>query len=403
MSVRKRTWLKGNETRVAWVVDYTDQGGKRRLKTFRLKKEADAFEDRARTQVREGVHVADSASATVREAGKLWLAAKEKAGRERTTIDQYRNHVQLHINPCIGETKLTALTPAAVRAFEDALLDGSSDGKKRSPAMVRKIMVSLGSLLADARERGLIGTNVVRDMRGRRSAADSRAERRAKGKLKIGVDIPPPNEMRLILGALTGRWRPILMTAALTGLRASELRGLIWANVDLQKGTIHVRQRADRFKKIGRPKSEAGERSVPIPPTLQEILTSWKKSVTASKLGLCFPNLQGEPEAHGPIAIAFQVAQVRAGVTTTTTELDADGNSITVARYKKLHSLRHFYASWCINRRVDGGLELPPKMVQERLGHATINMTLDVYGHLFPSGDDGSELAAAEAALFNAT
>jgi integrase len=65
-----------------------------------------------------------------------------------------------------------------------------------------------------------------------------------------------------------------------------------------------------------------------------------------------------------------------------------------------LHALRHFYASWCINRRADGGLELPPKTVQTRLGHASIVMTLDRYGHLFPTHDDGNELAAAERALF---
>jgi integrase len=53
----------------------------------------------------------------------------------------------------------------------------------------------------------------------------------------------------------------------------------------------------------------------------------------------------------------------------------------------------------CINRRVDGGLELPLKVVQARLGHASIQMTADTYGHLFPRGDDGSELAAAEKAL----
>ena len=69
------------------------------------------------------------------------------------------------------------------------------------------------------------------------------------------------------------------------------------------------------------------------------------------------------------------------------------------AKYTGLHALRHFYASWCINRRQDGGLELPPKLVQARLGHASIVMTLDVYGHLFPAGDDGSELAAAEKIL----
>jgi hypothetical protein len=71
-----------------------------------------------------------------------------------------------------------------------------------------------------------------------------------------------------------------------------------------------------------------------------------------------------------------------------------DGNG--EAKYKGLHALRHFYASWCINRRVDGGLELPIKVVQARRGHASIQMTADTYGHLFPRGDDGAELAAAE-------
>ena len=58
-----------------------------------------------------------------------------------------------------------------------------------------------------------------------------------------------------------------------------------------------------------------------------------------------------------------------------------------------------FYASWCINRRADGGLELPLKVVQARLGHASIQMTADVYGHLFPRSDDGAEMAAAEKAF----
>jgi integrase len=86
---------------------------------------------------------------------------------------------------------------------------------------------------------------------------------------------------------------------------------------------------------------------------------------------------------------AFLPAQVAASVTT------ADGKP----KYTGIHALRHFYASWCINRRADGGLELPLKVVQARLGHASIQMTADRYGHLFPSGDDGAELAAAEKAF----
>ena len=71
-------------------------------------------------------------------------------------------------------------------------------------------------------------------------------------------------------------------------------------------------------------------------------------------------------------------------------------------KYTGLHSLRHFFASWCINRKQDGGLELPLKVVQERLGHSSIVMTMDVYGHLFPRGDDDGAEAKAEAALFEA-
>jgi integrase len=69
------------------------------------------------------------------------------------------------------------------------------------------------------------------------------------------------------------------------------------------------------------------------------------------------------------------------------------------AKYTGLHSLRHFYASWCINRPPEGGLGLPPKIVQQRLGHSSITMTYDRYCHLFPSGDDAEELYAAEEAL----
>jgi integrase len=75
--------------------------------------------------------------------------------------------------------------------------------------------------------------------------------------------------------------------------------------------------------------------------------------------------------------------------------VDANGN----AKYTGLHPYRHFYASWLINRKADGGLELPIKTVQQRLGHSSIVMTSDTYGHLFPRTDDGREMADAERRL----
>ena len=94
--------------------------------------------------------------------------------------------------------------------------------------------------------------------------------------------------------------------------------------------------------------------------------------------------------------------QIAAGVTVQVKDSngklarDEDGKPVLQAKYTGLHALRHFYASWCINREADGGLELPAKVVQERLGHSSISVTLDTYGHLFPRGDDSVKLAEAE-------
>jgi integrase len=386
MSVRKRIWRnRDNSQGEAWVVAYTDQAGKRRIKSFDRKRDAAAYHGIVSTDLHAGTHVPDSQSVTVGDAGRLWLKSCEAAGLERSTMDQYRQHLTLHIVPLIGAVKLSRLTTPMARNFENTLkLD-------RSPAMVRKVRGSLSAILADAQESGLVGQNVVRNLRARRQRGkEARADKRQKGKLKIGVDIPAPHEVRSIVGALTGRWRPLILTAIFTGLRASELRGLCWADVDLKRGELHVRQRADCFNAIGRPKSEAGERVVPLPPSLVTVLREHRLAWRQGKLDLVFPNSVGNVDTHFDIVSrGFQPAQIAAGVVTESGK----------AKYPGLHSLRHFYASWCINRRIDGGLELPLKLVQARLGHASITMTADCYGHLFPRGDDGAELDAAAQAL----
>lgn len=413
MSVRKRTWVNAKGVdKSAWVVDYVDTKGTRRLKTFAKKKDADAFASTAAVEIRDGVHVADRDTVTVAKAGVFWLASANAAGLERSTLDQYRQHVELHINPFIGDMLLSKLTVPAVRSFEDQLRESG-----RSPAMLRKLMVSLGSLLADALDRGLVSRNVIREKsRARQKGKDRRQERRQKGRLKVGVDIPTREEIKAIIGAVQGRWRPLLLTAIFAGLRASELRGLRWLDVDLERKAVRVHQRADRFNDIGRPKSEAGERSVPVPPMVVNALKEWRLACPRPVIGkdeagtpiredarpehLVFPNGLGKVESLANIINrGLLPAQVAAGVCYPTGGMDQDGRPKMKARYTGMHALRHFYASWCINRSEDGGLGLPPKAVQERMGHSSIVMTMDVYGHLFPRGDDGEELAQAEAAL----
>jgi integrase len=386
MAVRKRIWFtRKQEPREKWLVDYRDGEGKRRFKTFDKKKDADEYAARSRVEVIDGNHVADSASVTVKEAGELWLKSAQANNLEWTTIQQYRQHLNLHIVPFIGATKLSKLTAPVVRSFTDKLLENG-----RSPTLTKYIKRSLGSLLAEAQERGLTIRNPVHEVRHKRKKAEARDARGSK--LKVGVDIPTPDEIRSIIHAAKGRWRPFLLTAIFTGLRASELRGLRWQDVDLKKAELHVRQRADKRGTMGAPKSAAGDRTVPLPPTVVNTLREWKLACPKSELDLVFPSGKGRVAFYNNIIEGgLWPTLVNAGVVTQTG----------ASKYTGLHALRHFYASWCINRKADGGLELPPKVVQYRLGHSSIVVTMDTYGHLFPRGDDSAELAAAEAALFS--
>jgi integrase len=409
MSVRKRTWKNAKgERQEAWIVDYVDQKGKRHIKTFQKKKAADAYHAAVRVEVREGRHTADSDSVTVAEAGKHWIKAGEGNCLERATLDEYQRHLDMHIAPYLGLVKLSKLTAPMVSEFraklrEGAPAPGQENGIKRSPAMVKKIMGSLSSLLADAHEVGYVAQNVARSLTNRKKKRTKAEQRR---RLKVGVDIPAPAEVKTIIGKLEGRWRPLILTAFFAGLRASELRGLRWEDVDLEKRELHVRQRADRYNKIDAPKSEAGERTVPLSPMVVSALREWKLACPKGPLGLVFPNGAGKVENQGnivnrgwvPVQIAADVCDIVKDADGKVV-LDDKGEPVKQAKYTGLHALRHFFASWCINRKVDGGLELPGKVVQERLGHSTIAMTMDTYGHLFPRGDDAAELAAAERLL----
>jgi integrase len=412
MSVRKRTWTtKTGETKEAWVVAYTGQDGRRHLQTFDRKKQADDYHHSVKVDVRRGIHTAPAKSVTVKEAARAWLAGGESAW-ERATHDTYTQHVELHIVPYLGRVKLAQLTVPVVREFEDKLrlgapAPGEEKGSPRSDAMVRKIRITLGAILGDAQERGLVAQNVVRSLRKTRQRRRRKDPADQNGaKLRAGVDIPTPAEIKAIVTAATGRWRPLPLTVIFTGLRASEMRGLTWGDVDLKKSELHVRQRADKYNAMGKPKSEAGERTIPLPPIVVDTLREWKLACPKSGLGLVFPNGQGRVESYSNIVQrGLAPTLIRAGVTVPLKDADGnlvrdeDGKPIVEAKYAGLHAFRHFYASWCINRKSDGGLELPAKTVQARLGHASIGITLDRYGHLFPRGDDGAELAAAERAL----
>jgi len=149
-----------------------------------------------------------------------------------------------------------------------------------------------------------------------------------------------------------------------------------------------VRQRANLWGEIGAPKSAAGQREIPMSPMVVNVLREWRLACPRLRAGegdgegrlwLVLSNGKGKIESHANLFRGFYALQRATGVVT------AEGKP----KYG-LHALRHFFASWAIER-------FSPKRVQALLGHSSIQMTFDTYGHLFPSlEDDHVKFAAGE-------
>jgi integrase len=377
-SIRKRTWnTKGKGEQTAWIVAYL-HNGKQHIKTFSTKKAATEWRAEMTVDKQKGVHVPASTSILVADASRRWLEQAQNDGLEPSTIAAYEQAIRLHIEPFIGELKLVDLSAAGVEDFRNRL---RREG--RSSVMVSKVATALGGIIGHAMSLGLASRNPVREsvQYGKRRA---RLAKRHEKRLEVGVDIPSKDELRLILAHASERWRHLIVTAIFTGLRASELRGLTWKDVDLKAATLRVRQRADRWDTIGSPKSAASAREVPLVPMVVNALKEWKLGCPKGPLKLVFPDDDGKVEAlHNIHRNALGKAQRDAGIST----------DWKAPKYG-LHSLRHAAASLFIEQG------FTPKKVQAMLGHSSIQMTFDRYGHLFPSQEsDQEKMAALQARL----
>ena len=180
-------------------------------------------------------------------------------------------------------------------------------------------------------------------------------------------------------------------------MRASELRGLTWDNVDLEVGLVKVRQRADRYNRLGTPKSRAGRRDIPMAPLLLNTLRQWKLACPPSSLDLVFPSERGGVLWHTNIYTQCFVALLRGCNLITAITFTREGRE---PRYKlpyNFHALRHAAASLFIEQG------WTPKKVQTVMGHSSIQVTFDIYGHLFPDPeDDAKAMAQIEARLLGA-
>lgn len=380
-SVRKRIWTAPDGTsKFAWQVDYRDQSGKRHSKQFQRKKDAEKWLNEALWEVGRGVHTHDNDSITVADAGKLWLVAKRADALEPATISAYDQHLRLHINPLCGSVKLSQLSTPVIEGYRDKLINNLSR------PMASRVLRSLKAILNEAMRHGYVAQNVAKAVNIKRQA-------RAKSK----ITIPSQHKLRCLIEAAKASENPasfpFYCLLIFGGLRASELRGLSWSYVHLSTHKVEVAQRADRAGKIGATKTAAAHRIIPLPEIAINALKAWKLACPITDQNLVFPSLSGKASSWNYLMDhVVDPVQVDAG------EFDSIFNEVSeiVIRTRwGLHDFRHCAASLWIEQKVN------PKRVQYLMGHSSITVTFDTYGHLFEQSEKDAETSVAiEKALF---
>jgi integrase len=373
-SVRKRTWAApSGEIKAAWVVDYTDSHGTRQRKHFPNKKAADAFRISIEGQMQAGTYRAAADKVTVKAACESFLEHCEGRNQrdERMTrkmLAVYRGHINNHIlhpEHGVGGRKLSQFTARSVGDFRDRIRSAGV-----AVPTTRKILATLHSVLEYAISEDWVATNAARRVKV--------IGPRGEGSKKI---VPPSkDDMRALVDVASEDLRLMLIFAASTGARAGEQWAARWRDVNFDKGELRVSRRVDAYGDEGAPKSTAGVRAVPLSDQLIAMLKAWKLRSPFSKLDdLIFPNRQGHHFGHDNF-IKRQFLPLFELLPT-------------IKRFN-WHGLRHFAVScW-----IEAGLA--PKTVQTFAGHASLQVTMDRYGHLFPSDDHRKAMDRIATGLF---
>jgi integrase len=333
----------------------TTLGGKKIQKTFSTIPAAKQWREDMRVDLRRGRLDARSTQ-TVRQAAKEWLAhAKAGTIRNRSgnvykpsALRGYEQALRDYVLPELGAARLSELRRRDVQVLVDRLVASGL-----SASTTRNALLPLRAISRRALLRGDLHVNPTHGLelpaqRGRRDRVAS------------------PQEAAELLGALPVEDRPLWACAMYAGLRLGELQALLWDDVDLEHGLIHVRRSWDRHEGVVDPKSAAGFRSVPIVDVLGVELEAHRARRPA--VNLAFGREHNRP--FSPSAVVDRACRIwrDAGLTPISP-----------------HECRHTFATIAIAAGVN------IKALQTFMGHASITITLDRYGHVLP----GSESEAA--------
>lgn len=333
-----------------WRARWRDDTGTQRAQTFKRRDDARAFLTSTLADLQRGTYIAPKASAiTVTDWSTEWLASAMNLGQGGK--DTYRRDLDRYILPELGDLTLKKLTAGAIDEFL------SDELERLAPSTVHRHYRTIRRMAQVAVDRGRLARN----------PCDQVTPPRLQPAEMRFLDVA---QVAALAGAITPRYRAWVNVAAYGGLRWSESIGLRRSRVDGARVTVaeQMIRRADRQWHRDVPKTRAGVRTITMPGFVADELTAhldeWARPGAD---GLVFPNRNGNPlNASSFRTSTFMPAVAKAGI----------------EPGLRIHDLRHTAVALAIAAGAH------PKAIQARMGHASITMTLDRYGHLFPEMDE---------------
>lgn len=373
----------------SWAIVYDlprDTNGKRRRKWqsgFRTKEEAQRAMNRTLSQLDTGTFAEPSKQTLGEFLLDEWLPSLATRGLRPNTTTSYRDTVKKRIVPHLGSVPLQKLTPVHLNGFyADLVREGRCDGTGGlSARSVRYSHTIIRRALADAMKWGRLTRNVA-------DAADPPEASAARRDAQQARNFWSPQELAAFLQqARSHRFFAAYYVAANTGMRRGEVLGLRWSDLDLDNldgPRLSVMQTVvapDRKVEFSTPKTGHG-RVVSLDSATVEVVKvhrvkQLEERIALGKgytdLDLVFCDFDGQPLQPNNLSHAFDRLIRKTGL-----------------KRVRLHDLRHTHASLALLANVH------PKIVQTRLGHANIGITMDTYSHVTPGQDlDAAQLVAS--------
>ena len=333
--------------RKKWVIDFYDQFGKRHWETVGTnKKRAEEELAKRLLEVGKNTYCPESKTKTFEEVAEEWFKTQVEPNKRANTSRYYRDHLNVHLLPHFSKIKLSKIDVGLIERYMAHKLKES----KIIKTTINKTVTTLGTILKYGMRRGFCDTNPVSIVQ----------------KLKKGSEVTEDeklfftkDEIHLLLENQDVKYGPFILVAVMTGMREGELLALQWEDIDWNSKQIYVRRtlQGGRFYE---PKTRASKRRIDIDQELVTELKKWKLRCPKGEFDLMFPNEVGRPmDATNMLKRLWYPTLRRAGLPRC-----------------RFHLFRHTNASL----RIEAGQHI--KYTQSQLGHSSIQVTLDIYGHL---------------------